>query len=405
MSEERKIRLYLAVLNHGWLRRELVQTVLPQMQSTPGVELVLEPFHKTWAQPIFDNRNRIVKRFLETDCDFLCTIDCDVVPLVNPAELVFANKDVIGMPAKVRQHGRAINWVAYVEHPKHPGFYAPVDFSRVDDSIDLLKVDTIGTGCIVIRRNVLEQLKGKDGAFTVEVDGDGIVAYGTDFAFCRRVKAAGFEIYTTPQRICEHFKEVGLLEIQSFDDSDNRDVSAGKYEIPWGEWSIAQLDWTFIRDILYRKKIKNVLEFGSGLSSLLISEIVEVVSYETDEEYGKEIEKRKTPENRLEIRYWDGATKPSELDTESYDLIFVDGPPGKCAGGIGREHSIRIASEIGDRIILHDAGRNEELHWQKIFLKGEFQMVARNGLHQARCQYWERREDSGGERVLPNLVS
>jgi hypothetical protein len=395
MPDKKPIKLYLAILNKGWIRREIVQKTIPEIKNTAGIELTLENLSKTWANPIFANRNAISKRFLTTDCEFMMQLDNDVIPLTNPAELVFANKDIIGMPAKVRQAGRAVNWVAYVKHPTEDG-YGPVDFSRVDVTVDLLKVDAIGTGCIIIRRNVIEELsppKMMGGPFTIEMDEWGLSQFGTDFAFCRRAQKAGFEIYTTPQRTCEHIKEIGLLDIQGYDDSDSRDPAAGKYQIPWGEWAICQKDWEFIRSILLTNKdVKRVIEFGSGLSSLMISEYVDVVSYETDKDWAKVIRDKIIPgTNRLEVREWDGVTVSEKLKHGEFDLCFVDGPKGKINGGIGREHSIRLASEVCDKIILHDGGRKEETDWQIKFLRDGFNLVSKSGNHQARCNYWIRK--------------
>lgn len=386
------VKLHVAVLNKGWLRREM-WGVLEQMRNTEGVEVTLHPLNRSWHNPIFANRNILSKEFLKTDCDFHMQIDDDVVPINhNPAELVFAYKDIIGCPAKVRQYGKSINWVAFVRHPTEDG-YAPVDFSTVDDTVDLLKVDVVGTGLILIKRPVLETLwKQEGGPFTVMLDKDGIPNFGTDFSFCKRAGAAGFEIYTTPQRLCEHFKEFGLLDIQGYDDSDSRDPISHKYEIPWGDWAVAQKDWEFIRNIVQREGIKTILEFGSGLSSLLLSEFTEVVSYETNDEWIKLIEGKKVPGlNKLTIRKWSGQGEPVELEGKRFDLIFVDGPPGRVTGGPGRDVSVRLATKLSERIILHDAQRKEEFELQVKYFRGPFRLVSRSGYYQSCCHYWVKR--------------
>ena len=128
--------------------------------------------------------------------------------------MVFADKDIVGSPAKIRQKRKLI-CVAYVRGVGKDN-YIPVDFNKIDDpTAELLSVDIIGTGCILIKRKVLESIKAP---FITEFDKDGVATYGTDFAFCKKAKRAGFEIYTTPQRICEHVKEVGLLDVRNYDD-------------------------------------------------------------------------------------------------------------------------------------------------------------------------------------------
>jgi len=386
------VRLYVAILNKGWLRRETVQRVLPVMRETHGVELTIERFDLTWANPICSNRAKIMMRFLthEPRQDFLLTLDDDVVPYFNPAHFVFANKDVIGFPALVRSTGQQICWTAYTKHAELDGYVA-VDLAKVDNKFDLLKVDTVGTGCILIKRDVLERLKHKK-PFAVPFDKYGQSRFGTDFAFCRKASVAGFEIYTAPNHLCEHFKEVPLMDITGYDAPEKRDISSGKYRMPWGEWAITQKDWEFIKDVIKHefgdKKIR-ILEFGSGLSSLLLSERHKVVSYEADSKYMKFVEEKIISDNDLELRMWDGRGVREKLG--EFDLVFVDGPVGKVNGGIGREHSIKIASEVSDRVIIHDAGREDEALWQKVFLKGEFKLMSRSALHQTRCHFWRRR--------------
>ena len=376
------IRLYLAILNKGWIRREVAHRLIPQMARMGNVEVTWEQPSKSWGEPICSARNEIRKRFLEhrPKQDFCMMMDEDIVPYHNPAELVFADKDIVGCPTKVRQSGGELNWVAYMEHPTLEG-YAPVDFGSVDDQIDLLKVDAVGTGCVIIKRNVLEALKFQDS-----FDSDGIRDGGSDLLFCKEAKKHNFKIYTTPWRICDHIKQLGLIEMQGYDDSDNRDYIADKFGFPWGYYSILQKDWKFIKEILTEEKIKTVLEFGSGLSSLLMSELCKVMAYETDEKHMVEVSNRAN--DNLTLKHWDGHGCNI---TKRFDLCFVDGPSGEDKGGAGREGSIRIASEVTDRIIIHDAGRTDEQRWQNKFLRGKFRLAKRNGWHVQRCHYWVRR--------------
>jgi len=378
-------KVYLATLNGGTLRREFSWHVLPAMQNTKGVELEWENPGLTWANPISSNRNLITKRFLQTDCEFMIQLDDDVVPLCNPAELVHANKDIIGLPALVRSTGQTIVWTAYRDHPSGD-CYSAIDFTQLDDMVDLMQVEIVGTGCIIVHRRVLEKLKAP---FHSEFDEDGVQKFGTDFAFCRKARAAGFNIYTAPNYPCEHYKKVGLCDIQGWDSIRHFDKSNAKYELPWGGWSISQKDWKFIQQVISELQPERILEFGAGLSSLLMSEKVPVVTYETNEGYAKEINDKRTDYNKLEIRMWDGVNFPQT--NEKFQLAFVDGPPGESTGGIGRQHSLTEAAKLCDVIILHDAGRYPELHWQREILRGKFARIRNSGDHETRCALWARR--------------
>ena len=227
---ERPIKLYFALLNHGWIRNEVAAHQLPQMQKTPGVELRWEQPWMTWHSPIYSNRNKIVKRFLASDCDFLMMQDDDVIPVGhNPAELVHANKDIVGCPAKVRSEGGTLDWVAYVKNEELGG-YVTCNLAAAPTTADLLEVDIIGTGLIIIARRVLEDPRMR-GAFLVENDEDGICTWGTDFAFCKRARANGYQVYTTPHRICEHIKEIGFNSLSGYDDSDNPNPANAPYKM------------------------------------------------------------------------------------------------------------------------------------------------------------------------------
>jgi hypothetical protein len=380
-----KIKLYIAILNRGWIRREIVQDLLPAIRKMEHVEATLENLNKTWDHPISSNRNKIVKRFLATDNDFLMMLDNDIVPRSNPAQYIFADKDVIGFPAKVRQGDRQLNWVAYILRPdRHE--YAPVDFTKVAQDIELLKVDAVGTGCILVRRNVLESIKAP---FHIHFDEDGILTMGTDFAFCERASEAGFEIFTTPKCVCEHFKELGMLDMTSYSDCDDVDPEAIKYGIPWGGYAINPVDWEFIKRIILDTNPKRILEFGAGLSSLLMSEYTQVESWEKNIEWADIVRDKdntaivRLTETNLKVRPW---TDDSIIDPNGFDLAFIDGPVGKINGGPGRESSFKIASNC-KAVIVHDAGRDEEQKLKRKYLKN-FTLVKKNGWHQSRAEYW-----------------
>jgi hypothetical protein len=368
------VKVYLAILNSGWIRREIVYTILPQMLNTKGVEVVFENPHLSWGHPISSNRNAITKRFLATDCDFLLMIDDDIVPLHNPIEMVFADKDIIGCPAKVRQANRACNWNLYQWIGDG---YMPVDLRRAPSDGDVVQVDIVGSGCVLVKRKVLQSIKA---AWNCEYDEDGVSTYGTDFAFCRRAKENGFEVWTTPWRWCEHIKDnVGLSDFSGYDHMDNINTDNAKWELPWGGMAIQSIDWDYIKPLVIGKK---VLEFGAGLSSLLIGDVAEKLdSYETEQ---SEIDRISKLNPNLCIHKWDGN---SEISEGHYDVAFVDGP----AGGVNRERAYRIAAKQADAIIVHDAGRTFEQKWQREILASEFRCVSWNASHQQRCALWVRK--------------
>lgn len=381
-NKQKIIKVYLAILNNGNLRRDISASVIPRMQTTPGIKLVWEHPNMTWANPISSNRNKITKRFLETDCDFLLMIDDDVVPEDNPCELVFADKDIIGVPALVRSAGRIMVWTAYIPHSSGVA-YSAVDLDALDDMLDIFEVAIVGTGCILIKRKVLETLKAP---FHSEFDEDGIQKFGTDFAFCRKALKEGFHVYTTVQRRCEHYKTVGFSGQDAWDRIGYFDISNSPYEIAWGSQDILQIDWKFIKECILRIKPERILEFGCGLSSLLMSEFCDVTSFTTSEEHKKLIESKRLFRNHsLEIKLWDGKVcpDPTVLFPTKVDLVFI-----KDSRNV---EAMEIASLVSDNVILYNAGRMREKELQREFLRSVFKLIVKSGNHPTRCNYWSRR--------------
>lgn len=163
-----------------------------------------------------------------------------------------------------------------------------------------------------------------------------------------------------------------------------------QYGFEWGSGSITDRDWLYMKDIFKEEKIQTVIEFGAGLSTLLMGSLLpdgpnRMVTYETMGGWINKIKGMADP-NKHDIRHWDGKTVPMrKYDYAHFDLAFVDGP----AGGENREWSTKFASEIADHVIVHDAGRVPERKWQAKYLEKDFEMVSKGG---HRCHYWKRKK-------------
>jgi len=149
----------------------------------------------------------------------------------------------------------------------------------------------------------------------------------------------------------------------------------------WGGSSITDKDWEFISTLLLKEKVKKVLEFGSGLSTLLMKGLgIDVVSFETRQ---KDIDRLKAINPTVEIRLWDGTFEKAPISTsfspgtipEKFDLALVDGP----GGGENREASFKIAAMYADKILVHDGGRAPEKKWAEKHLKPKFSEYSRGG--------------------------
>ncbi len=152
-----------------------------------------------------------------------------------------------------------------------------------------------------------------------------------------------------------------------------------KYGMEFGGGCLTQEDWDFIKNTIKENNVKTVLEFGAGLSTLLLNELpIKTVTYET---YDGWIDKIKKLNPNCDVRLWDGKAIDN---VEKADLVFVDGP----ASGANREFSTKIASEVSDLIIVHDATRPDELKWQEKYIKDKFFGPGGGG---RRCHFWSRK--------------
>jgi hypothetical protein len=157
------------------------------------------------------NRNTIVKDFLKTECEWLIMIDEDNPPLGNPLDLIPLNKDIIALPTMMWRgvgnpdgnEGLAFNVYRKIKNGWKTLVY--------DGKEKIFEADRVGTGCILIKRKVLEDF---DAPFKCIVDKKtGIRKLGEDITFCDRAKKKGFKIWGHWDFVCSHYKEVDLLDV------------------------------------------------------------------------------------------------------------------------------------------------------------------------------------------------
>jgi hypothetical protein len=189
--------VYIAILTQGSIRKELALSLLKWRENSKYDWFI----EFTEEQPIEHCRNNIVKKFLASDKEFLLMIDSDVIPERNPLELIEKNLDIVSCPAPIYQY--RVIWNCYKLNEE--GYWLPIDISKEKDS--LIDVDATGSGCILIKRNVLEQIKAP---FERLFDEDGLEKMGLDLYFSKKAKEKGFKIFVSTLHKCSHFKIVDL---------------------------------------------------------------------------------------------------------------------------------------------------------------------------------------------------
>ena len=161
--------------------------------------------------PTIEKRNHLVRRFLkENSYQWLVFIDSDMVPEADSVDQLIraglgSEYDILGAHCYARHH-----------IPFRPcgGWFNGTQVTWIDEFDGAVReVDWVGTGCVFIRRSVLQALvdrHGASGAFSAPKNLSW-TGRGEDQEFCRKAGELGFKIgYHTGIR----FGHVGLQEIR-----------------------------------------------------------------------------------------------------------------------------------------------------------------------------------------------
>ena len=204
--------IYVAVLNQGWIRAELVFLLTKWVRESPYNLFLTLPAQK----PIMNNRNDIVKKFLLTDFDYLLMLDDDIIPPADFLTLVDYDKDVIGGLCFACKNKEGHDIILPLALEKRKSEREDVEWKyrplKLNGNEGLIEVDAIGTGAMIIARRVLEHPKMKP-AFIDYYDKEGLRIEGLDLSFCRRAKENGFKVYTHTNFPCSHWTYMDLMTI------------------------------------------------------------------------------------------------------------------------------------------------------------------------------------------------
>lgn len=162
-------------------------------------------------RPISNNRNQIAKKFLEGDWDYLFMLDDDNTPYRNPFDLLEFDKDVIGGVYPGRDD-RGIHFHVYKFGPNMDYDNKKLEFVNYtpQERGGLKQVDAVATGCMCIRRNVLEKIKRP---FEDLFDDDGVLLTNDDMHFCIKCSKAGYKVFAHWDYVCAHYKNIDLMQV------------------------------------------------------------------------------------------------------------------------------------------------------------------------------------------------
>lgn len=204
-----KPRVLISLPHTGQIHTSTVNAIEQLILPDQRVQLqVIRPS----AVPFENNMNQVIQYCLQGDWDFWINLDSDQAPLKNPLDLVFLDKDVIGLPTPAVKFGQAgwenpFFWSVYRWDEKREAYFV---YKYQPDQGPLQEVDAVGSGCWVVARRVLEALQHP---LQQHWDEHGILQMGGDVSFCRKARAQGFRIFAHYDYPCRHFKTVDLYEV------------------------------------------------------------------------------------------------------------------------------------------------------------------------------------------------
>jgi hypothetical protein len=122
-------------------------------------------------------------------------------------------------------------------------------------------------------------------------------------------------------------------------------------------WGCGRINWNdayALRDLVKQYDLKEVLEFGTGLSTEIWAILgIKVVSCDTLENHSKLFSELDSIKNYADVIYYESGSLP-DFDKlypgKKWELVFVD-------GGQGRDLETEIAMKLSSKLIyLHDPG-------------------------------------------------
>jgi hypothetical protein len=206
-----KKKVMVNILNLGTIHAGLETMVIEWMrQYNDRYDFSL---YLPTARPIPNNRNTICKKFIEGDWDWLVMFDEDNIPTKNPFSMLDHDLPVCGGVYPGRG-SKGFNFHVFdldrEQYPEHIFF----KFIRDPDRrVGVQRVDAVATGCIAIKRHVIEKMYKKNWAPCEELfDKYGIMITSDDMAFCLKCMKLKIPVYADWNLIVDHVKETSLLD-------------------------------------------------------------------------------------------------------------------------------------------------------------------------------------------------
>lgn len=221
-----KIKVYAGIPSTGtrsdaqlyWWRRM-------EKQYAEEIEFI---FPEIYVGRIFHDfaRNSYVEQFLASEADVLFFLDSDVVPSERFLELITKHGDewkLAGAPYPVwmTPPGHSIPQVVFTVYDGKDGGPG-LNPCPIPESGTAF-VNGIATGCILIKREVLEKMSKPYFEFKYNPENREMTE-GEDLGFCRKVNDLGYKFFIDFSMLAHHYKTVSLLDVSNFVESQKNKI-------------------------------------------------------------------------------------------------------------------------------------------------------------------------------------
>ena len=207
-KSRKPVKVMIAIPNQGEITQDVCLQLVDMMAQSFITKKYIIDMRFSKVTCIDYNRNTIVKMFLNSDNEYLLMMDYDNPCLKNPLDLLDLKKDIMIYPTlmfKTTDKGEpSINYNVFLKEKKM------WRTQRMTPGKPLMEYDAGGTGCILIKRKVLESL---DAPFMSKLKKDGTRDVGSDLWFCKRAKDRGFHIWAHWGYACKHMKRIDLIDV------------------------------------------------------------------------------------------------------------------------------------------------------------------------------------------------
>jgi len=223
---KKPIPVMVAILNRGHISTKLTKQLMEILGDSIVNKKYNIDFRFSSVTCVDYNRNTIAQMFLDSKNKWLLMMDEDNPCLKNPLDLIERNKDIIIYPTfmfKTDDGGQPV--INYNVFKKEGKMWRA---QRMTPNKPFMQYDAGGTGCILIKRRVLKAIKRP---FLSKLKPNGTRDVGMDLWFCERARKAGFKLWADWTYVCEHYKEIELINVARMILNQAGVINKGKSEL------------------------------------------------------------------------------------------------------------------------------------------------------------------------------